>query len=682
MRLDDYKKELDKINCSPEFKVKMNKLLSEEPDIVYEDSVSTVEPARKIGLSRYAAMAASAVVILGIGGAALMNLRGHFIEPETSSNIDIDISTDITATMTAFREVPSGGMEPFGMESYYDAVSFGTIPSDIVIEQVFDQLKANEITSETVTKEQTVVTSETASGSIVMEISGVPYGFDFLTNDPFTYTVDTLGMNKIEQGDRTYYFFMDNYRSIMDAVSMSVAELDWESICTHVNREVVADLFKTYGSEFEYFVPGNPNDITKAVDISNKAAFDVWLSEDNVLCVSYLIDDEISVVHHYFRTPEGFEKMLDVLYIPTDDNEPVEDTTQVNAGTDELIAYMNETFAKRPYLCYQTGQGQYDSRYVFLVDNADLSAFVDAASKLNWGKVEKYGGNPDYFFNSGFVVGGVLQFPASGDLYDEMYNVYYINGDKNSDDPEKIAAMNDMKQALLNIVEKNTEASALYAVLTGTDSYTEMESSIEINFDRVYFDSDGKSYTYKAGGKGTIKVTRDGNSSWGSNVQITNEDGSYRACNAPDDSTKFREYGSLIESVIPDSELSVDENGEKYLRVLSWTDNGYYMNYVDYPSLKRAVVAWLSSRDEELGNWSAFYNEENKKYTFSTNFTNFICADLASGGEADIYYVVTIGEKGDILHYYECEKECGSDNIIRQFEMTIGGGEQDNITYR
>lgn len=673
MRLDDYKKDIDKISCSPEFKAKMNKLLSQEPDIEYEDSVSTVEPARKIGFTRYAAMAASAVVILGIGGAALMNLRGHFIEPGTIT--DTDISTDISATMTAFREVPSGGIEPFGMESYYDAVSFGTIPSDIVIEQVFDQIKANEITSEKVTKEQTVVTSETASGSIVMEISSVPYGFDFLTNEPFTYTVDTLGMNKIEQGDRTFYFFMDSYRSIMDAVSMSVAELDWESICTHENADVVADLFKTYGGEFEYFVPGNPNDVTKAVDINNKAAFDVWLSADNVLCVSYYVDNE-TFIHHYFRTPDGFEKMLDVLYIPTDDNDPVEDTTQATAGTDELIAYMKETFAKRPYLCYQTGQGQYDSRYV-LDANADLSAFVDAASKLNWGKVEKYGGNPDHFFNRGFVVGGVLQFPASGDLYDELNEVYYINDDKNSDDPEKIAAMNDMRQALLNIVENSAEASAIYAVCTGTDSYTEMTAPIELSADRIYFDSDGKSYTFKIDGKGKISLTKNNSSFWESDVQIMNEDGSYRACTAPDDSTKFREYGSLIESVIPDSELSVDENGEKYLRLFSWTDDGYYMNYVDYPSFKRAVLSWIAARIDGPGDWSSYYNEEDKKYTFTTNFRTI---DLDSGDDADVYYTLTIGEKGDILHCLVSEKDSG--DVIRQFEMTIGDGEQDNITYR
>lgn len=675
MRLDDYKKDLDKINCSPEFKAKMNTLLSKEPDIVYEDSVSTVEPARKFGFRRYAAMAASAVVILGIGGAALMNLRGHFIEPETSSNADIDISTDITATMTAFAEVKLSGME-----DYYSEVSFGAIPPEIVIEQVFDQLKANEITSEKVTKEHNVVTSETSAGTIVMEISGVPYGFDFLTNDPFTYTVDALGMNKIEQGDRTFYFYMDSYRSIMDAVSMSVAELDWESICTHENAGTIADLFKTYGGEFEYLGTETPDGTEEQcpLAINGNLTFLVWFNMDNILSVGYHVDGE-TFVQHYFRTPEGFsQKMLDVLSVPIGDNVPVEDTTQVTAGTDELIAYMNETFAERPYLEYQTGQGQYDSRYI-MVDNADLSAFVDAASKLNWGKIEKYGGNPYYFFNRGFVVGGVLEFTESGDFYDETYGDYYINDDKNSDDPEKIAAINDMKQALLNIVEKNTEASALYAIFTGTDVYTEMTAPIEVSADRVYFDSDGKSYNFKIDSKGKISLTKNSSSFWESDIHIMNEDGSYMACTSPDDSAKFREYGSLIESVIPDSELSVDENGEKYLRLLSWTDNGYYMNYVDYPALKRAVVTWLRSRDEELGDWSAFYNEENKKYTFSTNF---ICSDLVSGGEADVYYTVTIGEKGDILHYYECEKECGSDNVIRQFEMTIGDGEQENITYR
>ena len=75
MRYDDYKNHLDKITCSDEFRRKMEDLLSAEPDGEYADSVSTLERAENIKTHRWAGLAASAVLMVGIGGVAVQTIK-------------------------------------------------------------------------------------------------------------------------------------------------------------------------------------------------------------------------------------------------------------------------------------------------------------------------------------------------------------------------------------------------------------------------------------------------------------------------------------------------------------------------------------------------------------------------------------------------------------------------------
>ena len=71
MRKDDYKLHLDKIKCSDEFRRKMEELLSAEQEEIYAESVTTVERAGRINIQRWSGLAASAVLLLGIGGVAV-----------------------------------------------------------------------------------------------------------------------------------------------------------------------------------------------------------------------------------------------------------------------------------------------------------------------------------------------------------------------------------------------------------------------------------------------------------------------------------------------------------------------------------------------------------------------------------------------------------------------------------
>ena len=75
MRKDEYRKHLDKITCTDEFRSRMEDILSTDADGEYADSVSTVERAGKINYHRWAGIAASAVLMVGIGGVMLQTMK-------------------------------------------------------------------------------------------------------------------------------------------------------------------------------------------------------------------------------------------------------------------------------------------------------------------------------------------------------------------------------------------------------------------------------------------------------------------------------------------------------------------------------------------------------------------------------------------------------------------------------
>ena len=92
MRKEDYKRALDDIKCSDEFKDKMEKMLSVPEGAVpegYEDSVSSVEIAPKRYWLKSVAAAAAAVVLIGGAGTGAY----HYL-----SSMDEELPPDIIAT--------------------------------------------------------------------------------------------------------------------------------------------------------------------------------------------------------------------------------------------------------------------------------------------------------------------------------------------------------------------------------------------------------------------------------------------------------------------------------------------------------------------------------------------------------------------------------------------------------
>ena len=98
MKKENYKKHLDKISCSDDFRKKMEAMLSSEPAAIveYDDAVTTVERADRINIRRWGSLAASLVLLIGIGGAAV-HMRNTMPDINTGND---DQNSIIIATET------------------------------------------------------------------------------------------------------------------------------------------------------------------------------------------------------------------------------------------------------------------------------------------------------------------------------------------------------------------------------------------------------------------------------------------------------------------------------------------------------------------------------------------------------------------------------------------------------
>ncbi|MDO4864806.1 MAG: hypothetical protein Q4A05_11620, partial [Ruminococcus sp.] len=107
MRKEDYKRALDDIKCTDEFREKMEKMLTVPEGVIpegYEDSVSSVEIAPKRSWLKTAAISAAAVVLIGGAGAGTYNYLRNMDMDGGPSDV-IATEPDREAYSTPFGDV-------------------------------------------------------------------------------------------------------------------------------------------------------------------------------------------------------------------------------------------------------------------------------------------------------------------------------------------------------------------------------------------------------------------------------------------------------------------------------------------------------------------------------------------------------------------------------------------------
>lgn len=230
MKMDEYKKTLDDVKCSDDFRNKMEKLLSQpaqqtkEPE--YADSVSSVEPAPRRNWGKFAAIAAAAVLVAGgIGGGAYY--RYSQLEAENKIwQADQLVSTPFGEIAEMEFRLRTAGEDEY--------MNFGLLPTSTVKEIAYyltnsdwneisrdeaDALKDEWEPEDGVKKTKTVTKTyndyDQAPNYITLNCDG---------KEPFTFDIDSRGLVMVTpaNGHSTYYISNTAFMDIASIVSKRI----------------------------------------------------------------------------------------------------------------------------------------------------------------------------------------------------------------------------------------------------------------------------------------------------------------------------------------------------------------------------------------------------------------------------------------------------------------------------
>ncbi len=231
MKMDEYKKTLDDVKCSDDFRNKMEKLLSQpaqqtkEPE--YADSVSSVEPAPRRNWGKFAAIAAAAVLVAGgIGGGAYY--RYSQIEAENKIwQADQLVSTPFGEIAEMEFKLRTAGDDEY--------MNFGLLPTSTVKEIAYylQNSQWNEITPDEadILREdwESSAKNEAADKLVTKTYDDYSEKPNYITlncdgKEPFTFDIDSRGLVMVTpaNGHSTYYISSTAFMDIASIVSKRI----------------------------------------------------------------------------------------------------------------------------------------------------------------------------------------------------------------------------------------------------------------------------------------------------------------------------------------------------------------------------------------------------------------------------------------------------------------------------
>ena len=228
MKMDEYKKTLDDVNCSDDFRNKMEKLLSQPAqqtkESEYADSVSSVEPAPRRNWGKFAAIAAAAVLVAGgIGGGAYY--RYSQLEAENKIwQADQLVSTPFGEIAEMEFKLRTAGDDEY--------MNFGLLPTSTVkdIAYYLQNSQWNEITPDEadILREdrESSAKNEAADKLVTKTYDDYSEKPNYITltcdgKEPFVLSIDSRGLVMVTPTDRplTYHVSKTAFMDIASIVS-------------------------------------------------------------------------------------------------------------------------------------------------------------------------------------------------------------------------------------------------------------------------------------------------------------------------------------------------------------------------------------------------------------------------------------------------------------------------------
>ncbi len=501
MKKNDYKNHLDKIKCSPEFRAKMEERLSAEQDGEYADSVSDVERVTKINYHRWTAIAASAALVLGIGGTAMYLTKTSDPPSETMLS---DISHDESLPYIEVETIT----ENYSMDVIMftnDSVSFNI--ANIPAEASHQIIKGLEKCS-----------WEPAEADNF-------YNFDSETRmsvsctgtEEFVYTVNSEGYAMLEhEGVQTFYYNENSYFKIVSAVGQYLPYCDWVSMVGGETGKKLDVIFKKHISEIKR-TQNEVDSFDSWIMLMSNDLYTVYIDQYGKITVFYASSygGSGSNTISFSSSPEMYNEIVnelgEELGIETATEPATTPTTEVLSTNEYVYKIIDENITREPMdLRFVVGTGQFDGS--FDLKNVDMNEFTKVVKSHNWKVSEKS------YPENGFYIARNLLLTVSGEIYDQQTGNMYEPADDSFSD-------------LINAVDKLPESDPCNHIMSllaySGNNGTVMSGDVSYYYSDTAGSVDSNSeiqYVYRGG---TGKLYHD--SSCGEYFMLNSPDGGYFA---------------------------------------------------------------------------------------------------------------------------------------------------------
>lgn len=680
MKKDDYKKHIDKISCTEEFRKRMEQQLTSESGGEYADSVSTVERAGRINYHRWAGIAASAVLLAGIGGIAVHSMNNVPDVPGSSLS-------DTTATTEAEIGVSTGDYKlEVSIDNYdFPTENIGTIP-DEAADEIIKTLKEavwEKTDTDIYFRNNREDIYEEYDENTPEEELGVLYVFNITCTgaEEFVYSIGFNGYSYLfYEGEEAYYFNgKETYFEIMDIVAATFIYREPETYSDPLSQKA-AQLFY---SNKDIIKPNAEQSTSEYCIYTGLSAgpYDILIDKTGLINVRYEGFHNEEKVLSYDSSPEFANDVAALMGVDFESEEPTEATTQptdvtINGKLESLLD--NPDFIENGNLSYHTGSGQFSSSYdIGKVGEVGGEEFIKLLANYEWVPAE----DSDYMRSDFIMIGynyGVISMGGAsisvnnkGELYDHSEGVLYRAENVN---------IAELEQAYESAVISDNYTAIAYSLCTRGDDFTTLESDISIYYDPL--DETGENKPVNCTGKMYYKnITNDATKDcYGDYYYILSDaESGYSG-----EMYKQGRYWAFIEreNSIAKGFYGWERHFEDY-RLFSredYTLSGGYDNYdainIDYDMLCQEALYTLMSRNDDYINvldeeiiidqfsnyFKLEYNhigensEENKEYSEILEFKVTGMGELIYFSKSR--HNLETGEITPYLTFQMCDGEC------------------------
>ncbi len=670
MTREQYISYFNNIKCTEEFRSQMEQLLSAEPDGKYADSVSGIEPARKINFQRITALAASAVIAVGISASAYHILKNGPDQPVASNQPTIEATTEAPQAEQTMPQIISDSLDNLENYNINGVIVSNEWLSDVSLFTLTDKAKASigeilrNISWELTDSENVYMESDSPEDYII-EVQ-------FMGVEDFGFIINKEGYLDFSDGENTSYYFVGDtvYNSLMATLANDAL------FCDYNNKEAEEKEYHIYSTFNEYrdiLVETENISLTNPVTLTAYKPFEILFDETGNIIVNApnamgTMEKTIS-----FASSEELAFKLNAISSLTEIPEGVSPDEAVDIIADNIITKYGEKLAD---IKYMSGSGQSD--YGVMYNDVAISEIYEIVKSYNWVTAET-----NSFVSGNFYVCDSCNVTTRGELYDALTGTLYraegtdftkleefFNNTRTSN------ALDDMKTRLVE--HKN--------------NFSTLEGAIQMYY---YNNEFGEENQVSATGEMYYKNEKIDDYYTTSEIyyKLTGDKDDYYNVDYDCEFYKKNRYWTMIEKGVSVANQYYSDYGMEQSLVEEkdyGTVSGGYDNYdallFDYDIIYSDAISTISDyKQDENDGYIEIFNVNEPEYTQDSlgrvngllhfGITYRYNPEVNPEDSDKKYYVYfTINSMGTIVHYEKTITDIETDELIRDFNFSVGAG--------